>query len=47
MMSADKVLYVIKASDPNGHYRVHFDDRVEFWSKDLRTKLGESKVEQA
>lgn len=47
-MSSDKVLLIVKDSEGKCDYhRVHFDDRVEFWSKDMNVKLGESKVEPA
>ena len=41
-MDRDRVLAVFWHPE-NGRYHVHFDDRVEFWSKDIR-KLGESGI---
>lgn len=45
-MPSDKVLLIIKRLAPDKHYEVHFNDRVEFWSMDMQTKQGESKVEK-
>jgi hypothetical protein len=37
--------FIIKRTEPDNHFEVHYRDRVEFWSIDMRKKLGESKVE--
>jgi len=39
-----RVLAIIPRRDPDRHFEVHFDDRVEFWDLTNR-KTGESKVE--
>jgi hypothetical protein len=41
----DHPLLIIKRTEPDEHYEVHYNDRVEFWSMDMKTKQGESKVE--
>jgi hypothetical protein len=40
----NKVLMMIRREEPEPHYELHFDKRVEFWTLDGR-KLGQSKVE--
>ena len=45
MIDPNKILLVVRRTEPKPHYEVHFDKRVEFWALD-GAKLGESKVEQ-
>ena len=44
-MSAEKPNLIIKRSEPESHYELHFRDRVEFWTPEGK-KLGVSKVEE-
>jgi len=45
-MNKDKILQISKR-DGSDNYEVHFSDRVEYWSHNIREKLGEEPVEQA
>lgn len=42
----DKPLLIIKRTEPDEHYEIHYVDRVEFWNMKLSIKQGESKVEE-
>jgi len=46
MTDKNKPLLIVKRTEPDEHYEVHFDDRVEFWNMDFTIKQGESKVEE-
>ena len=37
--------FIVKRSEPEPHYELHFSDHVEFWTFDNK-KIGESNIEK-